>query len=95
MTAPRQGHSGTLLPTGQVFIAGGESARTGRPPLALANVEIYDPATGTFSDIANMTQARIGHTATLLSNGQVLVTGGRGADGRDLNSAELWIPSTP
>ena len=95
MTAPRQGHSGTLLSTGQVLIAGGQNTHTGIPPLALVNVEIFYPATEKFSAIANMTQARAWHTATLLSNGQVLVTGGRDTTGRDLRSAELWIPGSP
>ena len=95
MTAPRQNHSGTLLPSGQVLIAGGQNTLTGIPPLALVNVEIYDPATETFSVIVSMNQARAQHTATLLSNGQVLVTGGGDPDGRNLRSAELWIPISP
>jgi len=39
-----------------------------------------------------MTDARYWHTATLLSDGRVLVTGGDGAN--ILNSADLYNPTT-
>ena len=50
-----------------------------------------------FNDIAptnNMNVPRSGHTATLLSNGQVLVTGGMERNGVSFNSAELYNPLT-
>ena len=59
----------------------------------LNNAELYDPATGRWSITANLNKLRSdGHTATLLSNGKVLVAGGNGPDGL-LNSAELYDPS--
>ena len=59
------------------------------PPVvftALSSAEIYDPSTGIFTATGSMATARLGHTATLLSNGKVLIAGG-GA------SAELYDPS--
>lgn len=38
--------------------------------------ELYDPATGLWATTNPLNTARVGHTATLLSNGQVLVVGG-------------------
>lgn len=49
---------------------------------------------GTWSKTGNMNVARIFHTATLLSNGKVLVAGGANADSGYLTSAELYDPST-
>ena len=54
----------------------------------------YDPKTGTFSATGSMRTARAGHTATLLSDGRVLVAGGSGTDGQGLTSAELYDPQT-
>ena len=39
-----------------------------------------------------MSNARCGHTATLLPNGKVLAAGGAGYDGNPLSSAELYDP---
>jgi N-acetylneuraminic acid mutarotase len=39
-------------------------------------VELYDPATGIWTETAAMTDARAGHPAVLLHNGMVLVAGG-------------------
>jgi hypothetical protein len=42
----------------------------------LIGAELYDPATGRFSATGDVTTPRYEHTATLLNNGQVLITGG-------------------
>jgi Galactose oxidase, central domain len=54
---------------------------------------------GTFKPTGDMTTPRIGHTATLLLNGKVLITGGKNPTypaepGRELGSAELFDPDT-
>jgi N-acetylneuraminic acid mutarotase len=87
MTAARRGHTATLLPTGQVLVAGGDTCLYGGCP-ALASAELYNPATGTWSATGSMNVARVHHTATLLPNGQVLAAGG------DAGSAELYNPAT-
>jgi N-acetylneuraminic acid mutarotase len=70
----------TLLATGKVLIAGNmlyKGTGRGRYAIADTSAELYDPATGTFSAIANMPNAHgTSATATVLNNGKVLVLGG-------------------
>jgi hypothetical protein len=62
----------------------------------LSESELYNPATGTWETTAEMNKPRGLHTATLLRNGQVLVTGGGYAVGSPAfvqASAELYGPA--
>jgi hypothetical protein len=56
----------------------------------VGSAELYDPSTGTWSSTGHLVTARYVHTATLLSNGQVLVAGGNFGG----NTAELYTPGT-
>ena len=90
MGAARVGHSATRLDSGHVLIAGGSSAEFGGGTV-FASAELYDLSTGRFSATGTMLEPRTGLTATLLSNGQVLIAGGD--DGTtSLTSAELYDP---
>lgn len=90
----RSAHTATLLPNGKVLIVGGkdDNIQGVVTSKALATTEIYDPQFGTFSSSGSMASARTGHTATLLANGKVLVTGG--ANATPLASTEIFDPST-
>lgn len=91
MTTTRVFPTATLLPNGQVLIAGGTSNGYSTNPLNSA--ELYNPATGIFSATGSMIAARANHLATLLANGEVLVA--TGYDGSNfLVSAELYNPAT-
>jgi hypothetical protein len=82
-------HTATLLSNGKVLVAGGEGGDTGGP---LASAELYDPVSGTWTTTGSLNTARyIGHTATLLPNGKVLVAGGISGNAI-LASAELYDP---
>jgi WD40 repeat protein len=84
MSTSRIGATATMLPDGDVLIAGGRSEG-----LILASAEMFDPRSGTFAATGSMTQPRAGHTATVLPNGNILIVGGS-TD----NSAEIYSPAT-
>ena len=102
MTIDRAGQTATLLSDGRVLIAGGDNSRfiaggnDGTGDIIVGNVlalaELYDPKTGTFKPTGPMTSARIDQTATLLSDGRVLIVGGSDSSGNPLSSAELYQP---
>jgi hypothetical protein len=89
-------HVAVLLDDGSVLIVGGivpsEEGESDSTPTA--NVERYDPATGTFSQFATLAEPRAGHTATLLGDGTVLVTGGLDSSGQPLATAEILDPAS-
>jgi Galactose oxidase, central domain/Kelch motif len=81
-------HTATLLRDGRVLVTGGWPDHTDQGPLSGA--ELYNPATGNWTRTIGMHEGRVGHTATLLFDGRVLVVGSlRG----DPNSAELYDPA--
>ncbi|AOJ05917.1 hypothetical protein WS71_00190 [Burkholderia mayonis] len=89
-TLSRSAHTATLLPNGKVMIAGGVDDLGRILPVSLSSAEVYDPANSAWTPVASMNHARSAHTATLLTNGKVLVAGGRGAS---LSSAEVYDPA--
>ena len=83
--------STVLLLNGQILIAGGAtSAASGWS--FFSSTEIYNPATGTWTYTGSMNIPRGFNTATLLSNGHVLVTGGANAFDNSIASTELYNP---
>jgi N-acetylneuraminic acid mutarotase len=94
----RWGHSVALLSDGTLLVAGGTAVRSGQSVMALRSAERYDPADGTWTEMAPMVDARTGHAAVVLDNGQVLVIGGSVPVGRTDDAAlafcELYDPDT-
>ena len=75
LSAPRFGATTTLLNSGKVLVAGGSTCYLFGCPTNAA--EIYDPVANVFSTVTGgMTVPGFVHTATLLTNGQVLFAGG-------------------
>jgi len=85
LTLSPGGHSTTLLDDGRVLVAGGYNGSfmmtAGCTPVASSMVgtvetELFDPATDLWSSGPALLSARGGHSATLLDDDRVLVTGG-------------------
>jgi large repetitive protein len=99
MHAMRDAHAAALLPDGRALIVGGDSMSCAGNTCvfsgSLASAEFYDPSASAFSAAGNMNVARTEPQATVLKNGNVLVTGGLaycgiGCFNGSLSSAELY-----
>jgi len=97
LNSSRYEHTATMLPNGLVLVTGGLAVCCDDSFYVLAETELYDPALGTWSVTGSLNNKRYEHTATLLPNGLVLVTGGEmfeiGGNGNVLASAELYDPA--
>jgi hypothetical protein len=83
----RSGPTATLLPNGQVLLTGGTTKAAAGGVTVTNTAELFDPSTGTFAATGSMSTPRFSHLASLLSSGQVLVTGLS-------QTAELYKPAT-
>jgi hypothetical protein len=93
MADARAAHTATALKDGRVLIVGGSSGHYPSQNV-YRSAEIFDPATGKFSSVGQMTVGRHKHAAILLRSGKVLIVGG--SDNRDWHgeyaSAEIFDP---
>lgn len=92
MSTKRTNHAATLLADGTVLITGGQGNYSGQK--AWSSADLYSPATNKFVAVGNMTTSRFFHTATLLADGTVLITGGEDNAAKLTSSAEIYTPST-
>lgn len=107
LTGLRGYHTATLLPSGEVLLAGGITAvQTSGGTWSteqVATAELYDPALAGFAGIGPMTAQREFPSATLLADGTVLVAGGYGTSPSTdprlpptsdyTASAEIYVPA--
>jgi hypothetical protein len=90
MDAPRWSHQQTTLADGGVLITGGRTAAAPIPgAVVLAEAELYDPETDSFSPAGSMSVPRRSHRDILLDDGRVLITGGTSSIAGDLSSVSL------
>jgi hypothetical protein len=99
----RTNHQATVLPSGDILVTGGhfDCIDTTNPPSCAgssSSVEICHPipgssVEGTWTTAENMFNYRGEHTATLLQNGTVLVTGGYNWYAQSVgDSTEIYWP---
>lgn len=99
MLQARVYHTSTLLADGRVLITGGNrglmSIDSSWPQLVISSAEIFDSGGGgNFNMISNLSVGRTMHSATLLNDGRVLITGGLDdITGGPTNTAEVFYPN--
>ena len=94
LNTPRANATATVLNTGKVLIAGGSTCAS--PGCPSNSAELYDPSGATFTYTGTLNVSRFNHTATLLTNGQVLIAGGYDSCSSTCTSdgtAELYDPT--
>lgn len=88
------------LKDGRVLVAGGVAADGAAVWHVIANAEIYDPASNTWSTTASLSEARYAYRLAQLPNGQVLAVGGTRDHDSNWNAdsfvreVELYDPNT-
>jgi hypothetical protein len=86
-------HRATKLGDGRILFTGGCTLSGCGAAASMA--EIYDPVSDTFVQTGSMSMVRTLHTATLLSDGKVLIAGGYTNTGTGVtNVAEVFDPLT-
>jgi hypothetical protein len=71
-------HSATRLADGRVVVAGGAQG-TLLAPVSIANVDVFIPATNSWSTMPALTAPRAGQVAELMPDGTLVLFGGQGA----------------
>src|SRR5262249_9358289 len=93
-------HSAALLPNAKVLIVGGFNGFSGSPTNAaylwdISTNEFTGTLAGTNRVTGSLAHARAAHTATLLPNGQVLITGGPTNNyAAEISSVKTYAPAT-
>ncbi|HUP70619.1 MAG TPA: kelch repeat-containing protein [Acidimicrobiales bacterium] len=88
-------HSATLFADGRVLVTGTQQLdTTGDVTESLPHVgaAVYDPAAGTWKEVAPMSKPRDGHPAVALPDGRVLVAGGAARTAEVYGPAESTAP---
>jgi hypothetical protein len=92
MRTPRFYPASALLPNGKVLVAGGAASSTA----SLSNAELYDPASGQWSDAAPMSANRSGTGFLVpLQDGRVLALSSGGAEIYDWRSGRWTAAAAP
>src|SRR5947207_1852873 len=92
--ATRFSPSASFLPNGRVLLAGGRDISV-FPEVQNASSEVYDPLTNKWSTTSTLGEARNDGSASLLTDGRVLLAGGQAPSGpNETKTAELYDPTT-
>lgn len=97
LNVSRGHHSSVLLPDGKVMILGGTITGRDQQTRAYTDtqvIELYTPETKDFKVLGRLQNSYMRPLATLLSDGKVLLTGGKIPNSKKETAAELIDPKT-
>ncbi len=98
-------HTATKLADGKILVTGGYGIDRkgffglgGLKKEVISDAQLFDPATNTFERVGELEHARHSHTATLLTDGRVLISGGYSSSfftkNKTLAPFEIYDPKT-
>ena len=92
---PRYLHAAVGLPDGRMVVMGGyrvsAATRSRSVSAPTASVQLYDPSSNTWTDLAPMRIGRARHAAVLLADGRIAVLGG--IYSTNMSSIEVYDPT--
>lgn len=80
--------------SGNILMPGGDTRPFSTPNFGINDSPIFNTKNNTLRRAANMSFARWYPTSTVLSNGEILVVGGKDGTGRPVNTPEVYSPET-
>ena len=80
--------------SGNILMSGGDTRPFGRPNFGIKDSPIFNTRNNTLGKAANMGFARWYPTSTVLSDGRILVVGGKDGTGRPVTTPEIYSPQT-
>lgn len=92
LSGPRTFHAAALLPDGTVLVSGGQVGNSGSVlSSTLPTAALFDTAAGTWARVTDLGTPRTAHSATVLADGRLIVTGGLNPAGAIANT-EVFSP---
>jgi hypothetical protein len=82
------------LADGRLLVAGGHDQSTGFTESGIKATNIFDPATNTWTRVADMNFSRWYPSLTLLPDGRVLAISGQSTPGSFVDTPEVYSPAT-
>jgi len=93
MVLARLGGRAAMLKDGTVLVVGNEPCVAAGEPTDSQRAEIFDPATGTWSEVESLNKERADLALVALSDGRAMVLGGTNPDSQPYSSTKVYAPT--
>ena len=82
-----------MLKDGTILVVGNEPCVAAGEPTDSHRAEIFDPTTGTWSEVGSLNKERADLALVALSDGRAMVLGGTNPDSQPYSSTKLYAPT--